>query len=141
MATEFRLYLYQFDISSAFLESKLNRDDIYVIPDKSYFELTKQGRDTPLHLRSTVVLQLTRSLYGLKEAPALFNKTLPRQLKKLGFHQNHYDQCTFYRYTDGRLAIICLHVDDGLVMTHTKQEAKEIIVYYTKDSRSSKRNT
>ena len=65
-----------FDISGAFMAKKPTRD-IYLSMDGE-------------------VYILKYSLYGLKDAPKLFNDGLVQHLKDGGYRQSMWDQCLFF---------------------------------------------
>jgi hypothetical protein len=85
-----------FDISGAFMAEKPTRD-IYVSMDGE-------------------VYILKYSLYGLKDAPKLFNDGLVQHLKDGGYRQSMWDQCLFYkRESDTSYIYLVFHVDDFIV--------------------------
>lgn len=59
---------------------------------------------------------LRYSLYGLKDAPKLFNDGLVRHMKAGGYEQSKWDQCLFYkRESATRYIYLVFHVDDFIV--------------------------
>ena len=87
------LYRRFFDIKGAFMAERPLRD-IYVELDG-------------------IVYKLMYSLYGLKDAPLIFNVGLINHLKSGGYIQSVWDQCLFFKWvsTDCFIYII-FHVDD-----------------------------
>jgi len=101
----------QLDVETAFLNSDID-EEIYVEQP--------EGCDDPDHPRKDFVLKMLKALYGLRQSPYLWNKLITEVLisKPLSLKQNtSIDECLFVaRGEDGRVAIICLYVDD-LVIT------------------------
>jgi hypothetical protein len=82
-----------FDISGAFLSERPKRD-IYV---------TWKGK----------VGLLMWNLYGVGDAPKLFNEGLVNHLKKGNYRQSIYEPCLFYKFNSPTEFIyIVFHVDD-----------------------------
>jgi len=93
----------QFDFSGAFLNSNLDVE-LYVRYPPGYPRKISNG-----------VLRLRKALYGCVQSPHLWYKDLCKALKDLGYLCSKSDPCLFYKeYRRGRLAIIVIHVDDGI---------------------------
>jgi hypothetical protein len=58
------------------------------------------------------VLRLVKNLYGLKQAPRIWHQALDKFLKSIGFTSNAADPCLYFKWTNGALSMISLHVDD-----------------------------
>ena len=96
------LYRRFFDITGAFMAEKPTRDIYVTIDDEVYI--------------------LRYSLYGLKDAPKLFNDGLVKHLKNGGYEQSRWDQCLFYKKLSTKSYIyMVFHVDDFIV-TATSEE-------------------
>ena len=89
------------------MQSLLNVDVWMQLPDGI---LLKDAHD-----KENKVVKLIRSLYGLRNAPQLWNKALTEFFTvKLGFTQAASDGCLFYKVTDsGKFALVACEVDDG----------------------------
>ena len=61
--------------------------------------------DTSTLARGTVC-RLVRGLYGAKQSPALWNKTLDTYLRGLGFVPSGNDSCLYFRERTGQCAQI-----------------------------------
>lgn len=108
IAANEKLHLVQFDVSTAFLYGKLD-EVIYIKQPDGYNDNTNK------------VCKLLRSLYGLKQAPRCWNECFGKFLINQGFTVSDADPCLYIRNQDGKLLIIALYVDDGLVAaTDTK---------------------
>ena len=99
------------DFKQAFLQSDDIERDVYVQPPKEWKGSSQQ------------VWKLKKPLYGLKDAPRLWHKTLAKHLKELEFQRFGGDSCIWYHPTGG---IFMVHVDDA-VMAGTKA-FKEAVV-------------
>jgi len=66
-------------------------------------------------------------LYGLKQAPRCWNKCFGTFLAKLGFKASDADPCLHVRNQNGKMLIIALYVDDGLVAASDTDDLKLFI--------------
>eukprot|EP00435_Cladocopium_sp_Y103_P018806 s1370_g4.t1 len=102
--------LRSFDIKAAFLQGRPQQGRVIGIEPVP--ELAKR-----LQLGPDQICQLTKSAYGLIDAPFLWYQALRDELLKLGFETSPFCPCTFIlrnpdtKEPDG---IIGVHVDDGL---------------------------
>ena len=74
------------------------------------------------------VLELRKSMYGLKQAAAAWNKNIDKTLKNLGFVASEADPCLYLRF-DARgvlRAMLLLYVDDILLAGAPNDVAKMI---------------
>jgi hypothetical protein len=75
----------------------------------------KPTRDIYVTIDDKVYI-LRYSLYGLKDAPKLFNDGLVQHMKAGGYEQSKWDQCLFYkRESATRYIYLVFHVDDFIV--------------------------
>lgn len=102
----------QFDVKTAFLNGELDQE-IYMKYPKG-FEVPNK------------VLKLKKSLYGLKQAARIWNKTVDKNLNQLNFHQAKEDNCLYVNKTSQNPCYLIIHVDDILIAS--KQE-KDIDKY------------
>lgn len=109
----------QYDIKSAFLNGKLD-DEIYLKPPP--------GQDT--HGK---VYHLKKSLYGLKQAANIWNKTLHESLIKNGYEQNKTDNCLYSLISGGEVVHILIHVDDILAATSNLEVLNKVMNSVAKD--------
>lgn len=101
----------QYDVDTVFLNGKLE-EDIYMWPPEG------------LSTRKGEVCKLNRSLYGLKQAAAVWYKTISDVfVKHLKFKQCASDSCIFVR-DDGTW--IALYVDDMLISSKSLKTIKLI---------------
>ncbi len=103
------LELHQMDVDSAFLNGVLE-EEVYVQQPEGF--VSKRHPD--------FVCKLNKSLYGLKQSPRVWNRTIDNYLKSKGFSCISADPC-IYIFNDTRgIAIIALYVDDNLLICNTK---------------------
>jgi hypothetical protein len=59
--------------------------------------------------------KLMKSLYGLRSSPRNWNNHLDKYIKSLNFKPCVLDPCLYYRWHEGKLALILVYVDDILI--------------------------
>ena len=101
---------YLFDVTTAFLSGKHVGREIYVRPPRDFHGI-----------RPGEVWLLLRSAYGLAEAPRLWYERARECLQEVGMEEVKFAPATFVsRRRRGKeyevLAILCLHVHDGLLV-------------------------
>lgn len=99
-ACEMNLGLYHFDVDQAFVRADLSELVFMRLP---------QG----CGVLSGKVVQLNKSLYGLRQASRQWFAMLKKILLRLGFEQCQADACVFRLIEGGKVAILLVfHVDD-----------------------------
>lgn len=93
-----------YDIKTAFLNGTLE-EEIYLRPPPGFEQRNK-------------VYKLKKSLYGLKQAANVWNKTLHNVLVKNGCEQDSTDKCLYKKSSGGKVCYLLVHVDDMLVATN-----------------------
>lgn len=71
------------------------------------------------------VCKLTKSIYGLKQAPKAWNDRITKFLKSLNLKSTDDDPCIFFN--KDRTIILAIFVDDGLITGVTQNEVKIIL--------------
>lgn len=95
----------QFDVKTAFLYGPLDEEIYMQRPDG-----LEEGNDDD-------VCHLLKSLYGLRQAPFIWNKTLHQKLTKLGFVRLEKDRGLYARKVGGDITmLITVYVDDLLLI-------------------------
>ena len=96
----------QFDIKCAFLYAELPEDQrVYMRAPPGY------GRKGYFYLK--------RSLYGLCQAPMLFNEHLNKTLEKLGFTSSEFDPCMYLHKKANALLVV---VVDDMILAAPSEE-------------------
>ena len=63
------------------------------------------------------VCRLVKSLYGLKQAPKQWHAKFDQVILANGFKINEYDKCVYIKNVMNHEVIVCLYVDDMLIMS------------------------
>ncbi|CAI7843225.1 unnamed protein product, partial [Closterium sp. NIES-53] len=106
VAASRRLPLRQIDVTNAFL---------YAPVDVNIFVEQPHGFvDDP-----SLVCQLLKSLYGIKQAPRLWQQYLHARLKRIGFDQLPHDQGMYRLTRDNDYILLIVYVDDLLYIEST----------------------
>ncbi|KAG5863005.1 hypothetical protein JTB14_037979 [Gonioctena quinquepunctata] len=71
------------------------------------------------------VCKLQKSLYSLKQAPALWNQKLTNILQKHGLMQLKTEQCVFVN--KDRSMVLAIHIDDGLLAGSDNGKMKKFL--------------
>ena len=84
------------DVNTAFVNSDLDRDNVFFNLPDGYAVHDDAGND----ISSEYVLHGKRALYGLPQAPRLWNNRLTEWLLAQGFVQCNKDKCVPARSAD-----------------------------------------
>eukprot|EP00435_Cladocopium_sp_Y103_P071350 s168_g37.t1 len=101
--------LMSFDIKAAFLQGSTQGRTIGIEPP---IEMIRA-----MNLTAAEVCQLSKSAYGLIDAPYLWFQEIDKALRELSFLPSPFDPMVYLLYPEGSTTpagIIGLHVDDGL---------------------------
>lgn len=106
VANRRNLQITKYDVSTAFLNADINQLTLLSIPD-----------GLPEN-KTTSVLKLNKSLYGLKTSSKNWYDTLHNVLDELEFHRSSADRCLYYKCNpDKSFALLLVYVDDMLLLT------------------------
>ena len=105
------------DFETAFLNAEL-REKIYMRPPKQ-LQTTKKFKNK--------LLELKKSIYGLKQAGREWNKLLQSKLLILQWKQSPTESCLFTRKVDEKIQVLLIYVDDILVVTENETDSELII--------------
>ncbi|KAG2758739.1 Retrovirus-related Pol polyprotein from transposon TNT 1-94 [Phytophthora cactorum] len=86
LAAKYNLTLHQMDVKTAFLNGLLD-EDIYMAQPDGYID----------EVHPDYVCKLKRSLYGLKQSPRMWNKTIDDFMLKLGLKKCESDHCIYFK--------------------------------------------
>lgn len=104
------------DVNIVFLHGELE-EEIYMLQPKG---LEEKGKEN-------LVCRLTKSLYGLTQAPRCWYKRFDSFIISLGYNQMSSDHCTYYkRFEENVFIIFLLYVDDMLVVGPNKDHVQEL---------------
>ena len=111
--------IFHADIPQAFVQSILDVDVWMSLPDG----VTVKGPDGS----ENKVVKLIRSLYGLRNAPQLWNKALTSFfINTMGYTQASSDGCLFYKLTARGYVLVACEVDDLVITGSDSEGMKEL---------------
>jgi Reverse transcriptase (RNA-dependent DNA polymerase) len=96
----------QYDVKSAFLNGSLS-EEIYM----------KFPPGSPI---TDKVLQLNKSLYGLKQAARVWNNTLNQAMLKENFIQSKNDECLYIYKYNNYICYAIVHVNDMIFASNSE---------------------
>lgn len=99
------LLVRQYDVKSAFLNGTLN-EEIYM-------------KSPPGKEKTTKVLRLHKSLYGLKQAARVWNQTLHKAMTDEHFIQSKFDECLYIYKNKSDVCYAIVHVDDFIFSSNS----------------------
>jgi hypothetical protein len=100
--------VHHMDVKSAFINDDL-KEEVYVHQPPGFTIPGKEGK----------VLRLCKALYGLRQAPRVWNAKLDSTLKGMGFGQSPHEAAIYRRGNGGNALLVGVYVND-LVITGTK---------------------
>lgn len=125
VASRENLIVKHVDIKTAYLYGELQETIYMKVPP---------GIEQP---SSNTVCRLRRSLYGLKQAGRVWNKTLDEVLRRMGFVASTADPCLYKRVTKKRNTFIAVYVDDMVIACSSETEFQEIMATLEKKFKMS----
>ena len=99
------LEIHQMDVKTAFLNGDLD-EEIYMEQPEGFMVPGQEKK----------VCRLVKSLYGLKQAPMQWHEKFDILMMTNGLKINECDKCVYVKNTERGFVIICLYVDDILIM-------------------------
>ena len=105
LASVYNLFVHQMDVKTVFLNGNLD--------EKVYME---QPEGFVLPGNEKKVCKLIKSVYGLKQAPKQWHEKFDSVILEFGFEHNSADKCIYSKFTENYGVIICLYVDDMLII-------------------------
>ncbi|GJT14034.1 retrovirus-related pol polyprotein from transposon TNT 1-94 [Tanacetum coccineum] len=122
IATLRNLEVHQMDVKTAFLNEDLE-EEIYMNQPEGFIALRQESK----------VCRLVKSLYGLKQALKQWHQKFDHTMLESGFKINECDKCVYVKDTSSGYVILCLYVDDMLIIG-----SKDKMIKSTKDMLKSK---
>ena len=113
IATIHNLEIHQMDVKTAFLNGDLD-EEIYMEQPEGFIIPGPEKK----------VCRLVKSLYGLKQAPMQWHEKFDCVMMTNGFKINECDKCVYFKNTEYGFVIICLYVDDILIMGSNNEVIK-----------------
>lgn len=112
IAASRRLEILQFDVSSAFLQGKLDERVLIQPP-------------CGLKLAAGHCLQLDKALYGLEQTPRAWNCTFTKALNELGLVATDMDACIFSN--SDKSIFLLIYVDDLFVFGNNRGHCQALV--------------
>jgi hypothetical protein len=106
----------QIDVNTAFLNSVL-REKVFIKLPPGYSDFVDSSVDSATH-----VLQLLKSLYGLKQAGRDWHKTLHAALTEMGFARATIDKCVYSQTGAAGYFIVLVFVDDLVTVAERESD-------------------
>ncbi|EEQ39270.1 hypothetical protein CLUG_03398 [Clavispora lusitaniae ATCC 42720] len=110
IAGRLKMHVHQMDVKTAFLNGDL-KEDLYMRQPPGYKAVSKNSEDKT----TEYVLKLNKSIYGLKQAPLVWNQTINKTLVSLGFKKTIHEPCIYYKFDNKDQTLVALYVDDMLI--------------------------
>ncbi|KAK8946931.1 hypothetical protein KSP39_PZI007096 [Platanthera zijinensis] len=107
--------VHQMDVKIAFLNGELD-EEIYMAQPEGYVQKDQKDK----------VCKLDKSIYGLKQAPKMWHMKFDQVVKSLGFQSSLSDKCLYHRSLSDQTVIICLYVDDMLILGSNLAAVRDI---------------
>jgi hypothetical protein len=109
------------DVGNAYVEADIDKLIFMFLPK----ELFRDPNGKP------VVVELLKSLYGLKQAGELWNRLINKQFCDLGFTRLAHDKCVYIKrnHLHKTVTIIVVYVDDILFTGNDQEEINKTLSY------------
>ena len=120
LASIYDLYVHQMDVKTTFLNCDLV-EEVYM----------EQPEGFVLPGNEKKVCKLVKSLYGLKQAPKQWHEKFDNVILSHDFKHNGVDRCIYSKFTKEYGVIICLYVDDLLIIGTNIQGINDTKKYLT----------
>ncbi|KAF6213070.1 hypothetical protein GE061_010784 [Apolygus lucorum] len=104
-------HLMKFDVKTAFLYGTI-KEELYMEMPDGYSDKTK-------------ICRLEKALYGLRQAPACWNKRLTTTLQRMGLNPLKTEQCVFVN--SDHTMFLAVHVDDGIIAGKSWEKLREVV--------------
>lgn len=115
LAAEHNLYLHHVDISTAYLNSKLE-EDVYMRPPDGFEDTIEPNK----------VLKLKRTIYGLKQSGRAWNVTLDAAIRDIGYVPCKHEPCLYQANDGNKINLIAIYVDDIMIACSDKKNLELI---------------
>ncbi|KAG8498825.1 hypothetical protein CXB51_005252 [Gossypium anomalum] len=107
------LEVHQMDVKTTVLNRDLD-EEIYLEQHESHVVPGQEKK----------VCKLVKLFYGLKQAPKQWHEKFDNIMMTNGFKINECDKCVYVKTTDIRYIILCLYVDDILIVGSNNEMVK-----------------
>ena len=115
------LEVLQVDVKTAFLNGQLD-EEIYMRQPEGYVAQGHEGE----------VSGLTKSLYGLRQAPRAWDIELNDAIIQYGLTHSEEDQCVYHRNQGQEWILAIFFVDNGLICSTNKKIIEDFVDHFKK---------
>jgi hypothetical protein len=115
LAASYGLTIHQMDVKTTFLIGELE-EEIYMDQPDGFIANGQESK----------VCKLLKLLYDLKQAPKQWHEKFDKTLTTARFVLNEADSCVYYQYGSGQGVILCLYVDDILILGSSLSVIEEV---------------
>ena len=102
------------DVKSTFLNGDL-KEEVYLRQPPGYAIAGEERK----------VYRLRKPLYGLRQAPRVWNVKLDATLKKIGFKQSSHEAAVYRRGNGRNVLLVSVYIDD-LIITGAEEQKVEV---------------
>lgn len=114
LAASLNMEIVQMDVSTAFLHGVID-EDLYMDQPEGFIDLT----------RADLVCKLHKSLYGLRQAPRQWYKTITKVLTENGYVKCPAEDCLFTKVTSIGKVYLIIYVDDIMIAAESSGELEK----------------
>ncbi|OWZ00175.1 Integrase, catalytic core protein, partial [Phytophthora megakarya] len=114
LVAKYNLTVHQMDVKTAILNGLLD-EDIYMAQPDGFI----------VSIRPDYVCELKRSMYGLKQSPRMWNKTIDEFMLKMEFMKCESDHCIYLKRDSQELVFVSLYVDDLILASSSDKMLKD----------------
>ena len=118
------------DIPGAYLNAEMGGEEVLMhirADEAEILVLLKPEYRKYLREDGSMIVKLTRALYGCVQSAKLWYQDLSSTLKEAGYIPNPKDICVFNKVVDGVQCTITLHVDDLMVTSVNESLIDEVM--------------
>jgi hypothetical protein len=118
------------DLPGAYLNADMSGEEVLMHIDASEADilvLMKPEYRKFLRDDGSMIVKLTRALYGCIESAKLWYREISNTLRSIGYVQNPKDICVFNKEVQGVQCTITLHVDDLMVTSINEKLIDEVM--------------
>ena len=131
IASKFQCKLATYDIKGAFLHAKFTEEDVttYIRIPKEVATIWVEMDPTAspyLQRDGSLIMELDKFIYGLKQSPLKFQLLLIEVLIGMGYEQLINDRCLFKKSKGNSFSLLSTHVDDILQVTNSQELYEEL---------------
>jgi ribosomal protein S7 len=131
IASNIKAKITTYDIKGAFLNAEFTPEDevTYIRINKEVAQLWIEQDPSSIPFldeKGTLLLELDKFIYGLKQSPLKFQQHLTRALTALGYVQTTQDECIYVKHDGRDYSILSTHVDDIMQVATAERFYEEL---------------